>query len=153
MEGLRTYLLGIMATALVCGLLPELLQSGGLKTLVKAAAGLLLAMAILRPLGNGTLRLPALPGEWEQTASQAGQQAYLDALAPIIKAETEAYILDKAAGLGASLQVQVTLSGDSPPVPEGVRLSGAVSREIQAKLEQILTKDLGIAKEDQVWIG
>ncbi len=146
MEELRIYALRVIAGALLCTLVPELL-SGGAKDMVKAAAGMALVWILVSPLRSVSFSLPELP------AVEVPVFSYEDAMVPIIKEETQAYILDKAKALGASLRAEVMVSGGSLPVPERVFLTGEVSAHQREALEAILWEDLGIAKEDQVWIG
>ncbi len=153
MEGLREYVLRIIVTALICGLLPDLLQNGGMKDLVKAAAGLILALTVVSPLRHAEISLPAFSQEAGTGFVHEGEQAYNESVAAIIKEETQAYILDKAAALGAQLRVEVGLSSGALPVPQSAVLEGQIPEEKKAVLEEILAKELGIAKEDQVWIG
>ena len=71
----------------------------------------------------------------------------------IIKGETEAYILDKAASLGVELEVDVLLEDMYPMAPKTVRLSGSVSPYVRNRLQNIIAEELGISKENQIWIG
>jgi hypothetical protein len=61
--------------------------------------------------------------------------------------------LDKATALGAEISVQVHLSGDALPAPNGVTVEGAISPYGKTKLSGILEKDLGIPMEAQTWIS
>ena len=72
-------------------------------------------------------------------------------MADIIKAETEAYILDKASQLNVELSVEVTI--DEENIPTAVTLSGEVSPYARRQLQEIIESDLGIAKENQRWTG
>jgi hypothetical protein len=74
-----------------------------------------------------------------------------DAIRASIKARSEAYILDKAAELALSVEVEVTLSNDEIPLPVSVRVSGKASNYAKSRLQAIITQDLGINKEHQVW--
>ena len=76
-----------------------------------------------------------------------------DALRQIIKTETEAYILDKAAQFDLQLDVQVALTDDVMPVPESVQLTGSVSPYVKSRLQILISNDLGIPKEQQLWTG
>ncbi len=156
MEALRTYLLSVTAAALVCGIVQRLLTSKGTAANIsKMVCGIFLALVAVGPLAK--LQLGAigdLTGSFELQASQAvsdGQAETKKALREIIKSRTEAYILDKASLYGSELSVSVELSDDSIPVPVSVRLSGAVSPYAKNQLQTILEKDLGIAKEHQLW--
>ena len=84
-------------------------------------------------------------------AAAMGENLARDSMADIIKEETEAYILDKAADLHAKLHVEVTVGEDS--LPTAVTLSGEASPYARRQIQAIIANDLGIAKENQKWIG
>lgn len=156
MEDIRKYVLSVIISALFCGILPGLLQNGALKDLTKAVCGLILTLSVVSPFRDFSLSLPEgafFPGE--ESASGAvseGEALAQEAAAQIIKAETEAYILDKAAELNAQLQVDVCVSRDNPPVPVSAVISGKVSNQTRSTLQEILSVQLNIPKEDQTWI-
>ena len=75
------------------------------------------------------------------------------AMTELIKEKSQAYILDKAAELDASITADVTISEEELPKPLSVVISGQVSPYNRKRLESILETDLGIAKENQVWTG
>ena len=75
------------------------------------------------------------------------------AMIAIIKEETEAYILDKAASLGVTLSVEVMVEDGNVPRLSGVQLSGQVSPYARQQLSTWISNDLGISKENQKWIG
>ena len=113
-EGARTWLLGVVLTALAGGLARQLAPKGKEQSMVRLVSGLLLALAILRPLaGNGWdgLEIPA-GGFSLQSREQAEiyRKNQRDALSAIIAGKTEAYILDKANQLGLDCTVRVTVS-------------------------------------------
>ena len=156
MEEIKTYLMGIVAAAIVCGIVTRLLGDKGTQgAMAKLIAGLFLAFTVIRPVVN--IRLDSLT-DFTAAYSLDGQQAALkgesltkEALAASIKAQTEAYILDKAAALHMDLEVLVTVSGEDIPTPTAVRLSGKASPYAKARLQSIITEDLGIDKERQTW--
>ena len=123
---------------------------------LKMVTGLVMAAVILGPLGkHWDLDLNRRFQELDQQVSAAvakGEELSQNALRQRIKQETEAYILDKAARLGLTLEVRVDLSDDDLPVPVGVTLRGAVSPAARAELEAMIRQDLGIGKEGQVWV-
>lgn len=119
--------------------------------------GLVLAVIVLHPISGlqmEDLAFDLLPsaGEGERMADR-GEKITRQAMADIIKSRTEAYILDKAAALEGSLTVKVTLSEDDIPVPVGVTLSGNLSPYARSQLTNVIEKDLGISKENQLWTG
>lgn len=157
MDGIRDYLLAISAAAILCGIVSRLLGKKGTPAAIgKMLCGVFLALAVMQPLSRFR------PGIWEefsfdmeQTAAQAvekGQVETKKAVAKIIKERCEAYILEKAAQMQTKLTVEVFLSDDNIPVPNGVRLQGAVSPAAKSRLQTLISEELGIPKEKQIWI-
>ena len=70
-------------------------------------------------------------------------------LAALIRSETETYISDKAADMGLTLRVQVTVEpdGSGVPAPVSVELTGPRSEALSRWLET----ELGVPTERQVW--
>lgn len=155
MEALREYLLSVTTAAIVCALLRRLLAGkGSAETMGKILAGIFMALTVLSPLTQ--LRLPPLSelpfSADAQQAVQAGEESARKALAERISAGAEAYILEKAAAMQATLTVRVELSGDPIPVPQRVYLQGNIAPYAKQKLQSMILQDLGINKENQVWI-
>ena len=84
-----------------------------------------------------------------ELAAASGELESRNAIAVSIKAQTEAYILDKAAELGASVQAEVSVNADL--WPDGAVLTGNVSPYVKSRLSALLETQLGIAKEALVW--
>ena len=85
-------------------------------------------------------------------ASDAHQKAK-EELRQRIMEKTQSYILAKADTLGAQVEVSVEVSNDEMTVPSKVRIIGAVSPYAKQAISQMLTEDLGIDKEAQIWIS
>ena len=86
-----------------------------------------------------------------EDAAAMGENLARDSMADIIKEETEAYILDKAADLHANLRVEVTVGEDN--LPAAVTISGEASPYARRQIQAMIANDLGISKENQKWIG
>lgn len=157
MDDIREYLIGVVAAAVLCGVVTDLVsQKGTLAIAIRFMTGLLMVLAVIRPwvsirfdglsdwseLITGDGKNAAASGEW------MAQNAYYES----IKQRLEAYILDEAKVLGCELKVDVTLSANTPPVPVKAQLEGAVSPYARQKLTRILEEQLGIKQEDQIWI-
>lgn len=142
---------------MLCGILCALLSGCSALPAVKLACSLVLLLAVLGPLVRLTrLKLTDyLPfGTIDSApAVEEGRLHSQNAVAAIIKERTEAYILDKAAELGLDLGVRVTVSGNDPPLPTSVELSGTASPYGKLQLEQWIHENLNIALEDQLWTG
>ena len=111
-HALRTWLLGVILTAFAAGLARQIVPQGREQAMVRLAGGLLLTLALLRPLA-------ALP--WADLAVEAGsfraqtreqEEEYRknqqEAFSSIIEEKTETYIWDKASELGLACEVSVT---------------------------------------------
>lgn len=158
MKQLGDYVLSVTAAAIIIGILTSLMDGkGGAAALVKMIGGLFLAFVIVQPIAK--LDVSAMLSFTEgfardgETAAAEGENMAAEAVADIIKTNTQAYILDKAETYRAELTVEVTLSQDQVPVPVAASLKGNVSPYAKAQLQKILEDDLGIPKENQLWIG
>ena len=155
MAGIRQWMLGIVLTAFAGGLARQLVPKGREQALVRMAGGLLLTLAILRPLTRLDLTQAAFHPETlqDQAAAQAeiyrGEQQ--DALTRVIEEKTEAYICDKADRLGLTCTVTVTAAaGDSGvPLPDTVTLHGG---GYSAALASWIEEEVGVPPEKQFWM-
>ena len=151
-------ILSVAAAAVAVGILSSICsEKTGPGMLIRMLCGLVLAVHILSGLMNTDFdRLIAFPESFFQSAETAaanGSQISSKAATQIIKAKTEAYILDKAEAYGAKVDVEITLSDDQIPVPTGVRIRGSLSPYVRSQLSEMMESDLGITKGKQEWIG
>lgn len=158
MDGFRQYLISISAAAIVCGIVKCLSDEKSTSgAIVRLVAGLVMAVTVISPLV--TLHpggLPDLPDHLlasAQAAAETGEEMSRTQEKVIIKDALEAYILDKASSYGADLSAEFYWSAEDPLFPESVILHGTVSPYAKIQLQQIIARDLGIAKENQTWIG
>ena len=156
MDGLRQYIIAVTVAAILCGMVKSISEKAASGKIIKLICSLFLGFTVLKPITQidlAQLAEVSLPYADEAVqAAAVGENLSRDALMDIIKTETEAYILDKAAAMNVSLEVSVTVEGD-PPVPAAAQLSGEVSPYAKQQLERILWEDLGISKENQEWTG
>ena len=153
MEGLRQWLLGITLTAFAAGLARQMAPEGREQAAVRLVGGLLLVLAILRPLGSW---------DWEGLSLEAGafrqetlqqtenyEEEQIAALSAIIAEKTAAYIWDKAEELGLSCEVEVTVTaGESGiPLPDTAIITGPYDPGLSALIE----KEVGIPAGKQIW--
>lgn len=151
---MKSWLLGIVLTSLAAGLARQLAPKGREQAMVRLAGGLLLALAILRPLADGSwegldLETSSLTLQEEELAD-AYRKNQQETLSAIIAEKTEAYIWDKANRLELVCTVSVTTSpGESGiPLPESVVIRGTYSGELARWLEE----EVGIPAEKQIWL-
>lgn len=151
---MKSWLLGIVLTSLASGLARQLAPQGKEQAMVRLVSGLLLALAILRPLaGQNWDKLDFdLDGFTLQASdlSDSYRKNQQEALSAIIAEKTEAYIWDKANRLGLSCAVTVTVSASEGgvPLPDSVLIRGPYSRELADCLEE----EVGIPAEKQIWL-
>ena len=155
MDTLAQYIFRVCGAGIICAVLRYMTKSTGYCGICRHITSAFLFFVLLYPFGNFSLReisefLPEVDLEVDTAVAQ-GKDSYQNALAQSISQRTEAYILEKGAQYGVSLSVQVELSKDALPVPIRVRLKGNVSPYAKSRLQNILTSELGIPKEDQIW--
>ena len=158
MEKLGIYILSVTAAALLLGILQSIAGKKGTHVaLLKLIGGLFLTFTTIAPIANIELeRLLDFPWDFAvqgNAIAQQGQEYAQYQLHGIIKDRCEAYILDKAQTYQADVTVEVMLSQDEVPVPSSVRLQGSISPYARQALQQWLQDDLGVPKEQQIWIG
>ena len=150
-----SYILTVVAAAMLAAIVKELAGSGTMGALVKFLAGLFVALTVLSPLVK--LELPDVQGWMDsfgydgQSAAEAGAEMAEEMNRSLIKEQVEAYILDKAARYGAALQADVKVNEAGMPV--SVTLRGSISPGTKAALTRIIQEDLGLDEEVQHWIA
>ena len=156
METLRTYLLGIVAAAMAVTAAAALLKEGSLRRAVRLAGSVVLILVVLGPLLRESLDafgayLAEI--EMEEDALRSGIEVEnTDILTRIICRKTEAYILDKAAALGAEVTVTVTVEqGGHYPYPYTATVEGKLTDAQRNALSEDLELSLAIPKERQVY--
>jgi len=158
LDGLKAYILCIGTAALIVGILAGFTDSkSSTGILTRMICGLFLTIVVINPVaGLDDSYLDVFSQRFDeaaQAAVAAGSEMADEARRELIKAETEAYILDKAGSYNVRLEVQVTLADGEVPLPESVCLSGKVSPYAKTCLQNLISDELGIPKERQLWIG
>jgi len=157
MAALGGYILSVTMTALLCTMVCELGKHCNSLPVIRLVCSALLMLVVLRPLAafrGIDFTLDSVMDQFQGTDAVAqGKNTARNALAEIIKQETEAYILDKANTLGAELQVEVQVADGETPYPVSVVIAGPVSPYVRLRLEELILEELNIAKEQQNWIG
>lgn len=158
MSGLQQYVVSVATAAIICGIVIGLAPSGTFQGIIKMICGIFLTLMVIEPVTRVDV------AQWisdfgmsyredAESAAAFGEEIVRDTTEKYIKQECEAYILDKADALGAELKVEVLLSTDELPIPSSAVIRGKLSPSAQHQLEQIITRDLGISKENLQWIG
>ena len=154
-ELLRSWILSLTGTALVCAAALRLTPESRVKPVVRLLCGVCMAAALLGPPVGAAL-VEAYPLELARYRAQGaaiageGTAARRELDRDIIERETEAYILDKARSMGVPLtavRVALRWSASGVWLPEGAELTGPYS----AALARILEAELGIPQTAQNW--
>lgn len=156
MPRLGSYVLSVISAAIIAAIISSFFDGkSGTAGIIKLVSGLFLTFVVISPLTkldfsdvNAYLEQFALEGA---EAASVGENLAHEAEADIINSRVQAYILDKADLLGAQLDVEVVL--DRNNIPVSVKLEGDISPYAKAQMAETITEDLGISKEQQLWIG
>lgn len=144
--------MGIVAAAFLVSLLNALGGTGAGQGMRRLVGGILLTLAVLRPLGRINVTIPELD-EFSYDAEKAvtaGMEQADDLRFQRITEAYDAYILTKAAALGLEAATEVTVKENG--CPESVTIFAAASPVERQELTGIITRELGIEKEAVVWI-
>lgn len=157
MDAIAEYLLSVTAAGILCAVVRNILGEKHISgKIMKAVSGVFMAITIFSPLMD--FRLSDMEDYFKdfqysaEDAADSGTQMAVTAMADIIKQQTESYILDKAASLGADIQIKVKMSDTNPPVPKEVILSGSVSPYHKSLISQYILTNFSIPEENQKWI-
>ena len=158
MEVIKSWLVGITCAAMVVTLAEGLMPEGTVRKIGRLTGGLVLLLAVTRPLISldPAALTEMLGGDVQSWSGEEAtlEQANEDLMKTIIAERTGAYILDKAAALGVSCQVVVTvgpLEEGGYPVPQAVTVSGELTRQQCQMLTQTIAADLGIPADRQTY--
>ncbi len=150
---IKTWLLGIVLTAFAGELARQLAPGGKEQAFVRFTAGLLLVLAVLRPLASLPQRRleleRAVPWEDWEAGEEDYQKDWQEALSSVIEEKTEAYIWDKANQLGLDCQITVTaaVGENGIPLPGTATILGNYSAALAGCMEEV-----GIPAEKQIWL-
>ncbi|MCD8065608.1 MAG: stage III sporulation protein AF [Oscillospiraceae bacterium] len=153
-EALRQWLLGIVGASAFCAAAEQITPKGAVKSVQRAVCGMVTALALVSPLlkldfASYAEHLSAYRVEAETLTADADEIA-AKLSRTIIAEELRAYILDKAASLGAEVTAaEVTLHWSDEGVwyPTEVKIDG----EYSAALADVIEAELGVGAAGQHW--
>ena len=152
---LREWLTSIVVVTLLLSVAQMLVPEGSIRRVASFAGGLILLVALLRPVLGADLERLRLDLDGYERELQNAREELSSAgdteMAERIAERTAAYISDKAASLGINCRAEVTTAAgeDGVPRPDRVELSCGKS----AALSAYIAEELGIPEERQVFHG
>ena len=155
-ELLGKWLMGVTCAAMILALAEGLSPAGGPKRAARLAGGLLLLLAVIKPLlsldGSDLTRTMTEYRLEAEYSAQALEGENKTLMKDIIEAQTAAYIQDKAAALGITCTVQVEADEAAEyPVPKVVTITGELSREERQALTEQIEADFAIPADRQYY--
>ena len=153
----RQYIIAVTAAAIIGSIGVSVCdKKNASSAVVKLIVGIMMTLTMLKPLieieiGNLADYLSSVE-VYASDSLEAGSMWADSATSVIIKERTESYILDKAASIGSQISIDITLSEHYPFTPSSATITGAVSPYAKSQLSEILVNDIGILKENQIWI-
>jgi len=154
MDAGRDYIISIIVCTLCCGIISGMTSGSGQGKLIHFICDVIVAVTVLRPIS--AIEFPSLSvylADYRYSAQEyvhmgesfakAEQERY-------IKKACEAYICSIAEELGAEISVRVQL--DVNLMPAAAEITGRCNGEVRNEMEYILETDLGVTKENQLWI-
>lgn len=122
--------------------------------MIRFLCSVFIAITVLKPLTSFRLPDNLDFSDYKLEAEAArlnGENLSRQARADIIKQRTEAYIQDKAAEIGLTIQTEVILDTDDIMFPETVLIHGAYTEEQKEALSACIERELAVAREKQIW--
>ena len=149
------WLIGITIAAIVGAVAEWMTPEGASKKVGKLASGLLLMVAVLKPIVG--LDYEALTGaltNYRMESQGYGEQLEIEnerLMKIIIEEQTAAYIQDKASELSIDCMAEVKCGTDSngDQIPQSVIIYGDLSLEEETRLSRIIEGELALRKEYQ----
>lgn len=153
----KDWIFGVACGGMIVAVLQALLPKDSAGKVGRMAGGLVLLLAVASPL---------VQLDWEAltvslTEQRMAEQGYTEELTKmnqgflkeLIEEQTEAYILDKAEGLGISCEVSVRYrwSEDGVPYPAEVTVVSDAAEEQEQELARLIEGELGVPIQDQVY--
>ena len=153
---MKEYILSIIIAAIICAIAGSLLdESSSAGKILKIITGVFMCVTVLAPISkisfsNISYYFDNVLEDSELHVGE-GKIAAQNSISGIIKAQAEAYILDKANSMGLDLSVEVELDDNNYSVPCGITIDGAVSPYIKEIMSDYIEETLGVTREKQRW--
>lgn len=153
MAAVREWITAVVMVAMLLSVAQTLIPEGTIRKIASFTGGLILLVTLLRPVLGADLKRLDLDfadyGAAIEERREELEESSETRMKELIETQAAAYISDKADALGLTVSVRVTAraGSDGVPVPWSAVLTGPVSGELAAYMEE----ELGIPRGRQTW--
>ena len=155
MDAIRQHILSLIAISVLCGIVLLFFRGNTHASVIKMITGVMISLTLLKPfMGGDELKLDCFLNTISYDSSLAVQQgieAAESANSVYIKEAMESYICNKAEAMNVKIDAEVSLANDTLKIPKHITIAGTVSPYIKRQLMDIISKDLGIPEDQQLW--
>lgn len=152
----KGYTISIIVGALFCGIISDLVSDSRRKKLIHLISGTVLTVTVLGPVSRIEIQefgFDDFMGGHKKIAQDyvaIGEGVAQMEKERYIKEAFAAYICNKASALGADVTAEIYLDEELRPIR--AEIIGHSAPELETELAHMLELNLGITKENQVWI-
>lgn len=156
MTAFAQYLIKVVSASVICGIINQIIRGkNSVAALIKMLSGIFVAVTVLSPVVNLKIDpdILSFDNHYLEGVSYCtdGERIASEKRFEYIKSSAQTYIVNKASSYGVELLVEIVVSEDGTNPFQSVVLTGDVSPYAKKQLSQLMTDDLGIPKEDQLW--
>ena len=159
MSLIKSWLIGISCCAILISLVKGVMPNGSVKKTAGLLCGVILLIVTVSPLlsldfsalSSYTVEYKNAVGAYSADVAEVNERL----AQVIIEEQSAAYILDKATGIGAEIQVEVTTRrGDGDYwYPYSVEIKGDYTEEQREELAETIERELAVPEERQDWMN
>ncbi|MBQ6431623.1 MAG: stage III sporulation protein AF [Oscillospiraceae bacterium] len=155
MDGIREYLISVVAGCMITVIADVLIQKSALKKIVRLIGGILVLLVAIRPLMSLDMEKVSTYFDQINTTyrfdSTNIKRTQDEILRKQVRESAENYIEKEAKAIGGTLQAEVKLSEGDYPEPVSVTLIGTLTPEQIETLSAYIETTLNIPPSRQEW--
>ena len=158
MNQIQQYVISVVTASIICAIIHAFaLKKNAGTSIIKLLCGIFFAITVIAPLKEFKLddianKIDVLYSDAQEYTNEGILSAAVERKA-IIKKQTEAYVINKAESIGLDIQVSIQISTQDVPIPEKIEITGSASPYKREKLNNFISQDIGILKENITWIS
>ena len=156
MQSIYAYLLTVLSVAIISSIATHICgDNQAIVNVIKTIGAIIMTITIISPLVS--FRIDSLRYYIKNTDSEAAgivSEAKVESeneMRSIIKEHVQTYVINKAEAHNADIDVTVDAFKQDTLIPESITIEGEVSPYIKEILVKIISEDLGIPEDRQIW--